>query len=90
MTADTTPPEYNPKLVERVILQEAVDLHPQRLTVRELALRIVIDPDDAREIETAVSAICSLKRMGLIDYRHDEKLVKPTFAALHAHELLAG
>ena len=89
MTADaSTPPKYNPALVEQVILEEAIGLHPQRLTIGELSLRIVADPDDGREVETATDAIRDLRRSGLFRYRNDDQVVEPTYAALRAHALL--
>jgi hypothetical protein len=91
MTADTPiPPKYNPALVEQVILEEAIELHPQRLTVGELSLRIVADPDDRMEVETVTHAIRDLRRSGLFRYRNDDQLVEPTHAALRACALLAG
>ncbi|MGC1853653.1 MAG: hypothetical protein WA687_14615 [Solirubrobacterales bacterium] len=90
MRADAIPPKYKARPVERVILQEAIELHPQQLTVGALALRIVADPSDRREVQTATRAIRSLRQVGLIDYRADDELVEPTPAALHAHALLAG
>jgi hypothetical protein len=41
-----TPPQYDPALVERAVLEEVIDLHPERLTVAELLLRIAGDPED--------------------------------------------
>jgi hypothetical protein len=84
-----TPPKYNPKLVEETMLIEIIELHPTRLTGDELVLRIVADPDDVREVKTAIEAIRNLKRSALVRHRCD-KLVEPTPAALHSYELLAG
>jgi DNA-binding transcriptional ArsR family regulator len=82
------PPKYNPKLVGEAILLEIVEQHPIRLTVGELALRIVADPDDGMEVETATHAIRDLRRSGLVRYRNDDQVVEPTQAALCAHDLL--
>jgi hypothetical protein len=79
-----TPPKYDPALVEQVILEEAIDMHPQRLTVGELSLRIVSDPDDSWEVETATHAIRDLRRSGLLRYRNDDEVVEPTHAAISA------
>lgn len=89
-TDASTPPKYNLALVARVILEEAVELRPQRLTVGELTLRIVADPDDSREVETATQAIHDLRRSGLFRFRNDDLVVEPTQAALCAYSLLAG
>jgi hypothetical protein len=90
MNSRDTPPKYNPKLVEQVILEEAVRAHrtnPQRLTIDELAMRIVSDPDDNREIETAAQAIRSLQEFGVFKDRDDE-IVEPTPATLQVVALL--
>lgn len=82
-----TPPKYSLKIVEAVILEIAAELHPQHLTARELSLRILSDPDDGREVETAAEAIRSLREFGLFKGRDDE-IVEPTPAALRAVALL--
>lgn len=79
-----TPPKYDLGLVRQVILEETLELHPQRLTVGELARRIVSDPDDGMEVETATEAIRDLRRSGLLRYRNDDQVVEPTHAALTA------
>jgi hypothetical protein len=90
MNADAgSSPKYNLSLVAALILEEAVELHPRHLTARELSLRIVIDPDDSREIETATGAIEDLREAGLLSHRNDDEVVEPTRAALRAVTLLA-
>lgn len=84
-----TPPKYNPELVGQVILIEVIEHHPARLTVDELALRIVADPDDTTEVETATEAVRDLRRSGLIRYRNDDEVVEPTHAALRAYTLFS-
>ena len=88
MTAGAgTPPKYNSALVEQVILEEAIELHPVHLSVAELSLRIVADPDDRREIEIATKAIRNLREVGLFSARSDGDCVEPTAAALRAFTL---
>jgi len=90
MTSDiTTPPVYRPKLVEDALLGAAVDLHPARLTIPELSLKVAANPHDGREMETITEAIRELRRCGLFRYRDDDEIVEPTQAALRAFELLA-
>lgn len=84
-----TPPKYNPELVEQVILIEVIEHHPARLTVDELALRIVSDPADDTEVETAIEAVRDLRRSGLIRYRNDDEVVEPTQVALRASVLFS-
>lgn len=83
----STPPKYDVAIVECVVLELAAELHPRHLGVRELALRIVGDPDDTREVETVAEAIRSLRHSDLLCDRDDE-IVEPTRAALRAVELL--
>jgi hypothetical protein len=85
---DKPPPKYDLDVVAQVILEEAVELHPQCLTVRELALRIVADAGDPREVETAVEAIGDLRESGLFRCQDGEGVVQPTRAALRAVALL--
>jgi hypothetical protein len=87
MTDSETPPKYNVAIVEAVILEVAAELHPQHLTARELSLRIVSDPDDNKEVETATQAIRNLREFGLFKDRDDE-IVEPTPAAHRAIALL--
>jgi len=54
------------------------------LTVGELALRIVSDPEDRMEVETATEAIRDLRRSGLVRYRNDDQVVEATHAAVSA------
>ena len=87
MTDSKTPPKYNVAIVEAVILEVAAELHPRHLTAKDLALRIVSDPDDGGEIETAAEAIRNLREFGLFHGREDG-IVEPTQAALRACALL--
>lgn len=81
-------PKYDPEVVERTILEEVLELHPRRLTADALLLRIVGDPEDDREVETATDAIRKLGVSGLVRQRDDDQMVTPTQAALRAFELL--
>ncbi len=85
--ADASPPKYDVAVVEAVILEVAAELHPKNLTAKELALRIISDADDPREVETAAQAIRGLREFGLFANRDDE-IVQPTPAALRACALL--
>lgn len=75
---------------ERMVLEEVVELHPERLTIRELILRIATDPNDAARVEKIRQAIQELRRSGLIRYRDDDELVEPTHAAIRAFLLLTA
>jgi hypothetical protein len=85
--ASPTPPKYNVAIVEAVILAVAAELHPEHLSAGGLSLRIVSDPDDSREVETAAQAIRNLREFGLFSDR-DDGIVEPTQAALRALALL--
>jgi hypothetical protein len=84
------PPKYDPELVECVVLEEVLRLHPERLTVTELSLKIVGDPEDDLEAETAIGAIHNLRASGLVRYRNDDRLVEPIHALLRYVELLGS
>ncbi len=73
-----------------MILVEVVEQHPLRLTIGELAGRIVADPDDVTEVETARAAIRDLRRATLVRYRNEDELVEPTQAAIRVYQLLSA
>jgi hypothetical protein len=83
-------PAYDPEIVARSILEEVIRLHPERLTVAELSLKIMGDPEDEREVETAGEAIQSLRASGLVRYRNDDRLVEPTQAVLRYVALMGS
>lgn len=87
MTDNQTHPKYDTATVETVLLEIAAELHPEHLSAGGLTLRIVVDPDDDREVETAAQAIRNLREFGLFRDRDDES-VEPTPAALRAFALL--
>jgi hypothetical protein len=87
MTIRETPPKYDVAIVEAVILEVAVGLHPEHLSMGGLLRKIVGDPDDTREMETGVQAIRNLREFRLFADREDE-IVQPTPAALRAYALL--
>jgi hypothetical protein len=87
MNDSEAPAKYNVTTVEAVLLEIAAELHPEHLYADALSLKILGDPDDAREVETAVRAVRGLREVGLFEDRNDE-IVKPTPAALRAVELL--
>lgn len=81
------PPKYDLAKVSRALLEEAVRLHPKCLPAGELCRRIVGNPDDEREVETASHAIHHLRDFGLLSGCEDE-IAEPTSPALKAGELL--
>jgi hypothetical protein len=87
-TDSDTSPKYNLEIVESAVLEIAAELHPEHLSAGALTLRIVGDPDDDREVETAAQAIRNLREFGLFVDRDDE-IVEPTPVALRAFALLA-
>ncbi len=87
MAKPDTSPSYNVAIVEALILEVAAELHPQNLTAKELALEIINDADDAREVATAARAIRGLREFGLFS-DGDGEIVMPTPAGLHAVALL--
>lgn len=89
MSTGTTPPLpiYDAEAIECLMLEIAAELHPRHLTAGELSWRIVTNPEDDREVETAAQAIRGLTECGL--FRDRDKRAEPTPAALRAFELLA-
>jgi hypothetical protein len=87
-TNEATPPKYNRLVVAQAILEVAAELHPKLLSTRELSLRIIADPGDCREMETAMQAIEDLRESGLFAGRDVDGAAEPTAAALHAVALL--
>jgi hypothetical protein len=79
--------KYNVAMVETVILEVAASLDPVRLLEADLTLKIVSDPDDDREMETAGQAIRNLREFGLFVDRDDE-IVELTPAVLHTCTLV--
>jgi len=92
MTAkDTgTPPKYNPEVVGQAVLLEIIDHHPLRLTVDELVGRIAADTGDRGEVDIATEAVRELRRVGLVRYRDDDRVIEPTQTALRAHALFSA
>lgn len=81
MTA-ATPPKYDPAAVGKKILAEVVDQLPALWTAEFLiAERIVSDPKDKREVETAERGLENLRRSGKVRLGTND-LVEPTDAAL--------
>jgi hypothetical protein len=87
MTGADTSPNHDVAIVEAVILEIVAELHPEHLSTGALLLKIVNDPNDAREIETGVQAIRNLREFGVFADRKDET-VRLTPTALRACALL--
>lgn len=88
--AGSGPEPAKPELLERTVLEEAIELHPERLTIDELVLRIAADPDDGTQVEAIRQATRELRRSGLLNYRNDDEVVEPTHAAMTAYTLLTA
>jgi hypothetical protein len=79
-----------PAELERTVLTEIVELHPELLTIDELILRVARHPRDETTKEEIRNAIRDLRRSGLVRYRDDDEVVEPTHAALRAFDLLTA
>lgn len=73
--------------LERTVLHEIVELHPEQLTIPELILRIARDPGDKATGEKVRIAARELRGSGLARYRNGDEIVEPTHAALRAFVL---
>jgi hypothetical protein len=76
--------------LERTVLTEVIELHPELLTIPELILRVARHPEDEATKERVRNAIRDLRRSGLLRYRGDDEVVEPTHAALRAFDLLTA
>jgi len=83
------PANYDPLKVGGALLLEVIAQDPARLTINQLVGRIVSDPDDRREVLTAVTAVRELRISGLVRVEEDET-VEATGAALHAEALFSA
>lgn len=91
MSADfSSPPRYNPELVERAILEVLVDPDCPLLRISDLLVAIATEPRDPTEVMTIVCAIDGLRQSGLLRHRRDSQVIEPTTAALRAAALLMG
>lgn len=75
------------EVIERAILTEVLVLHPDRLTILELALRLDGDDDFAKK-DAVERAVRELSRDGLLAC--DCRRIWPTRAALRFDELVGG
>lgn len=87
MADGDVPPKYDVAKIEAVVLEVAAELHPERLSTGGLLLKVIGNPDDTREIDTASQAVRNLREFGLFA-RRDDEIVEPTPAALRAVALL--
>lgn len=72
------------KQVERAVLEEVIDLHPDHLTPSELVLKMSGERDEDEELRDAIR---DLEGSGLV--RRIGGVVAPTHAALRAATLFA-
>jgi hypothetical protein len=81
----TVPKKYSPAAVGKRILAEVIDQLPTVWAAHFLITeRVISDPKDKREVETAERALDKLQRAGLVTVDGDE-LVRPTNDGLDAN-----
>ena len=81
----STPTKCSPARVRKKILAEVIDQLPTVWAAYFLITeRIVSDPKDKREVETAEEALGQLQNSGLVTLDRDE-LVRPTNAGFNAN-----
>jgi hypothetical protein len=86
VTADTTtPPRYDPEVLERAVIEEALYLHPQHLTREEFVRKMTVGPVDPGRGNDVTDAVGELERSGLL--RDHAGTVVPTHAAVRFAEL---
>lgn len=72
--------------VERAVLFEVLDEHPDQLAITELVRRIADDPEDTEEREKVLRAVGELAAAGVL--QHSGETVSATAAALRVNALL--
>ncbi len=86
MTTNTaTPPRYDPEVLERAVIEEALYLHPEHLTREEFVRKMTVRPGDRGRATDVVEVIGELERSGLL--RDHAGTVVPTHAAVRFAEL---
>jgi hypothetical protein len=79
-----TPAEEDAR-IEGVVLRVVLGHHPTHLTIPELALEVLDDPDDFAEEDALARAVRDLGVAGLV--RMNGAVVMPTRAAVHFDSL---
>jgi hypothetical protein len=81
----SAPAKYNPAKVKKKILAEVIDQLPTVWAAYFLITeRIVSNPKDRREVQTAEKALNQLQSSGLVTLGQDE-MVRPTNAGFNAN-----
>lgn len=86
--ADALSPAKQDEITERAVLTQILVLHPDRLTILELALRMEGDGKSLAKEDSVERAVRELSRDGLLTC--DCRRIWPTRAALRFEELLGG
>lgn len=85
---DAISPAKQDEITERAVLTQILVLHPNRLTILELSLRIEGDSESFAKKDAIERAVRELSRDGLLVC--DCRRIWPTRAALRFEELLGG
>lgn len=86
--ADAISPAKQDEITERAVLTQILVLHPDRLTILELALRMEGEGEGFAKKDAVERAVLELRRDGLLTC--DCRRIWPTRAALRFEELLGG
>lgn len=81
-------PTQEDEIIERSVLTQALVLHPTRLSILELALRLERDWRDFAQKDSVERAVRELSRDGLLAC--DCRRISPSQAALRFEELIGG
>lgn len=84
-SGDPPTPAQEDARIEGVVLRVVLAHHPTHLTIAELALEILDDPDDFAEGDALARAVRDLGVAGLV--RMNGAVVMPTRAAVHFDSL---
>lgn len=86
--ADAISPAKQDEITERAVLTQILVLHPDRLTILELSLRMDGDRESFAKKDAVERAVRELSGDGLLAC--DCRRIWPTRAALRFEELLGG
>jgi hypothetical protein len=86
--ADAISPAKQDEITERAVLTQILFLHPDRLTILELFLKMEGDSESFAKKDAVERAVRELSRDGLLAC--DCRRIWPTRAALRFEELLGG
>jgi hypothetical protein len=81
-------PTRNDEIIEQAVLTQVLVLHPTRLTILELAMKMAADCEEFTQTDAVECAVRELSRDGLLHC--DCRRIWPTRTALQDFDALLG